>query len=511
MKLRLAAIALIVVGVGAVVLTLVGPSFGASPSSQYITSQVSTGAVTATSVATGTVAASTVYGLKFGASADIVASASTTSGGGGSTVGSNSSSGNTTLTWPVQTVTVKVGQTVKKGDVLATADSTAAQLQLASAQASLASAQSKLQTDQNGPDSVTLAQAKNQLSQSYNSYKQAVSSRSSTSAQNALKLKQAQQAVTDAQTKLNDDQAASASAQQIASDQASLNQAQSSLQTTSLQVSQSNLQASQQVSNASLSYQSAQLQYQSKISPAANATILADQSSVATAQSAVNSAQAAVNAASITAPSDGLIIAVNLLTGVNAPTSGYAVEESVGPMVANASFSESDVTKLKVGQTANVTVSAAGKSVAGTLTQIVPVASTSGGSSSVASYAVTVTLTDPPDTVFSGMSATVTVTTNSVASALRVPATALSGNATSGYTVQVLNGTAVQTVSVQVGLVTSSYAQITSGLSDGEAVITGSTTTKNSSTTSNNSSGVNLGGLTGNNGGFGGPGVVPGR
>ena len=69
------------------------------------------------------------------------------------------------MTWPVQTVTATVGQSVTKGTVLATADATAAQLALASAQATLASAQSKLTTDQGGPDSVTLAQAKNSLAQ----------------------------------------------------------------------------------------------------------------------------------------------------------------------------------------------------------------------------------------------------------------------------------------------------------------------------------------------------------
>jgi multidrug efflux pump subunit AcrA (membrane-fusion protein) len=128
MKLRLAAIALMLVGVGAVVLTVVGPSFGASSSSQYITSTVTSGSVTATSVATGTVQASTVYGLKFGSTPDVVSSASTTSGTGGTTSSGNgsSSSSSSTLTWPVQAVNVTVGQTVKKGDVVATADSTAA-------------------------------------------------------------------------------------------------------------------------------------------------------------------------------------------------------------------------------------------------------------------------------------------------------------------------------------------------------------------------------------------------
>ena len=48
--------------------------------------------------------------------------------------------------WPVKTVSATVGQRVTKGQVLATADDTAAQLQLASAQATLASAQSQLAT-----------------------------------------------------------------------------------------------------------------------------------------------------------------------------------------------------------------------------------------------------------------------------------------------------------------------------------------------------------------------------
>ena len=186
MKLRLAAIALILVGVGAVALAVVGPGFGGSSSSQYITSTVTTGTVSATSVATGTISASTVYGLQFGVAADIVELVATTSGVGGSTgSGSNSAA---TLTWPVQTVAVTVGQTVKKGDTLAVADSTAAQLSLTSAQATLASAQSKLTTDSGGPSALTKAQAANQLSQAKNSYSQAVANRKITNQQNALTL-----------------------------------------------------------------------------------------------------------------------------------------------------------------------------------------------------------------------------------------------------------------------------------------------------------------------------------
>jgi HlyD family secretion protein len=493
MKLRLAAVGLILVGVGAVALTVVGPVFGGSPNSKYVTSTVTRGTVSAQSVANGTIAASTVYGLKFGTTADIVSSAATTSGGGGST-SSSSSSGS--LTWPVKTVTATVGQRVTKGTTLATADDTAARLALASAQATLASAQSKLTSDQSGPDAVTLAQAKLQVSQAWNSYQQAVANQQTTNQQNAMTLSQAQAAVTAAQAQLDADIAASAPQPVIDKDEADLAAAQQNLASTQLKVNQSNQQAAQQVTNAKLSYQAAELQYESKTAPATTATVQADQAQVASAQAAVNSAQAAVDGATLAAPADGLIIAVNILPGVNAP-SGYAIELSVGPMVATAAFAESDIASLKLGQAATVTVTGAKVSVPGTLTQIVPVASSSGGGSSVATYAVTVTLTDPPETVLAGMSASVTVTTASVENVLRVPATALQGSASAGYSVLVLNEDGSTTsVDVSVGLVTTSFVEIKSGLTEGQTVVTGTTTSRTGTTTG----GVNVQSLTGGGG-----------
>ena len=156
--------------------------------------------------------------------------------------------------------------------------------------------------------------------------------------------------------------------------------AQNSLTTTRLKISQSNQQAAQQVTNASLSLKAAQLQYQGNTAPAASATVTADQAQVAAAQATVNAAQLAVTDATLVAPADGLITAVNVLPGVSAP-SGYAVEESVGPMVATASFAESAITGLKVGQTATVSVTGPGALVPGTLTQIVPAAASSSSAS----------------------------------------------------------------------------------------------------------------------------------
>jgi len=94
------------------------------------------------------------------------------------------------------------------------------------------------------------------------------------------------------------------------------------------------------------------------------------------------------------------------------------------------------------------------------------------------------------------MSASVTVTTASVDNVLRVPATALEGSSTAGYTVQVLNSDGSTTSrTVQVGLVTTSMAQITSGLSAGEAVVTGTVSSTSGTTTT--SGGVDVNSLTG--------------
>jgi macrolide-specific efflux system membrane fusion protein len=94
---------------------------------------------------------------------------------------------------------------------------------------------------------------------------------------------------------------------------------------------------------------------------------------------------------------------------------------------------------------------------------------------------VTLDTADPGMRV--GMSASVAVTTAQAANVIAVPAIALSGSAGS-YAVRVVdaNGQA-QLVSVQVGLVTSSMAEIQSGLDVGETVVIGSSTQRTGGTT----------------------------
>ncbi len=174
-----------------------------------------------------------------------------------------------------------------------------------------------------------------------------------------MTLSQAQAAVTSAQNQLDADTAASAPQATLDKDTAALQQAQANLASTQLKVNQSNQQAAQQVTNASLSYQAAKLQYQSKIAPASSATVQADQAKVASAQATVDAAQAAVTGASIMAPADGLIIAVNILPGVNAPSDlrhrGVGRADGRDGQLRRGRHHQA----LKVGQSATVSVTAA--------------------------------------------------------------------------------------------------------------------------------------------------------
>ena len=138
--------------------------------------------------------------------------------------------------------------------------------------------------------------------------------------------------------------------------------------------------------------------------------IAADKAAVANAQLTVASAQETLDLARISAPIDGLVIAVNAQPGALAP-SGYAVEIQSPSLQVIAAFTESNVASLEVGQAATATITATSSTVQGTVTQISPTSSSSSSSSSVVTYDVAVSLQDPPAKVRSGMSASVAVTT----------------------------------------------------------------------------------------------------
>jgi membrane fusion protein, macrolide-specific efflux system len=376
MKLKILAVVLLgAVGVGAAFVATGGLPASASNTTRYLTSAAATGDVNQDVAATGALAAVARYGLAFGSDPYLASSTATAP--------------TSQTTWPVKEVKVVAGDTVTKGEVLASADTADLKTSLVSAQRSVSSAQ------------VSLRAAKTTLSDAVD-------------ADVTAQIRQAKIGLYGAEGQLE---------QAIASRDA---------------------------------------------------------------------ITAKIKRATLVAPAAGIVSAVNITAGFDAPAGVAIIIDSTGFQVTT-DVVESDLADVKVGQTAAVTVAALGADLTGTVTAISPVASSSSGSS-VVSYPVTVTLKDPPATLRSGMTADVTITIANATGVLTVPAAALRGT-TGNYSVLLLgaDGTPVAQT-VQVGLVTNTLAEIKGGLTAGQAVVTGT------------SSALTNAAATG--GGFGGGGVV---
>ncbi len=378
----LAIVGLAAVGVGAIFVAAGGLPTSAASTTQYLTGAVTTGDVTHDVAATGTVAASSSYGVAFGSPAHL-ASATT---GTGST------------TWTVTDLKVKVGDTVKTGQVLATADTADLRRQLADATIALANANIALR----------------------------IANTDRAAATTTATIRQTTMAVNNAKT---------------------------------------------QVSSATQTR---------------------------------NDLLTQIKLATIKAPIAGIVTTVNIVKGLVAP-SGDVIVIDAATFDVTADVVESDLASMAVGQAATVAIGAVDAQVTGKVTAIAPTAAgnTTGG---VVSYAVTVSLQDVPATVRAGMTADVTITIDSATNVMTVPAAALRGTA-GNYSVLLLGADGTPTAQpVQVGLITNTTAEIKSGLSDSEQVVTGVNTPQNATTPTTGGFGGAIPG-----GGFGGGGGGNGR
>jgi RND family efflux transporter MFP subunit len=261
-----------------------------------------------------------------------------------------------------------------------------------------------------------------------------------------------------------------------------------------------------QISQATYTLASAQVQLEQAASNLAAATtdqaIWQAKSQYYTAKNAVASAtQSKANLAAekalatITAPADGIIEAVNVVAGTDAPTTDAIILDA-GGLQAVISVTETDLPNVKLGQAATVGINAIDATASGTVTAVSPTAA--GGNSSVVTYAVTVGLTSTPAAARSGMSVSVSITIAQATDAVAVPSIALLGQ-TGSYSVRVMDSSgAVTDVPVQVGLITSTLTQVTSGVSVGDRVVVG-VSNASTGTTANGT-----GGFGGLGGGFGG-------
>ena len=172
---------------------------------------------------------------------------------------------------------------------------------------------------------------------------------------------------------------------------------------------------------------------------------------------------------------------------------------------ATATLTSTQVTSVKVGDSADVQVDGLDNTITGTVTQVGPVQS----SDNEYTYPVVVALPASDTGLFAGSTANVSIVTDQVNDVLAVPTSAVIPDGTRSYVLMLSDGQLTEKF-VTVGVVGYTYAQVTSGLTEGDSVVLAdySEAVPSSNTTTVGGFGGGFGGGLGGTGGFGGGGVV---
>jgi multidrug efflux pump subunit AcrA (membrane-fusion protein) len=190
-------------------------------------------------------------------------------------------------------------------------------------------------------------------------------------------------------------------------------------------------------------------------------------------------------------------------SSTSSSSSSQIVVISTAKWKVSGTVGASDLSSLKAGQAATVTVDST--KLAATVASVGIVAtSTSDGS---ATFPVVLNITDVQTGLYSGTTATAEITTGTYADVLTVSTAAITSQNGSTVVDKVNSDGSTTVTTVQIGRVFGDVTEITSGLSEGDKVqVTLKQTTSSSSSSSDSGSGgmSGLGGLTGSGGGGGG-------
>ncbi len=202
------------------------------------------------------------------------------------------------------------------------------------------------------------------------------------------------------------------------------------------------------------------------------------------AKVAVEQAQRDLDNATLLAPFDGLVSAVNYSAGDTA--SGTAVSlVDLANLQVKLTIAEVDVAKTKVGQTAEMTLDALpGKTYQATLTAIGPVGTVTSG---VVNYPVTVAVTNADASLKPGMTANLAIQVDRRENVLLIPTRAVRSQGNQKMVTVLSQGKTSQRPIV-TGLTGDAMVEVTSGLQEGETVVVTQTTT-----TSSNNPGIGMG------------------
>jgi len=187
------------------------------------------------------------------------------------------------------------------------------------------------------------------------------------------------------------------------------------------------------------------------------------------AQAQISSIDAQLADHSIVAPFAGFVTDVSILVGETATTKPVITLLSTDTFELTARVPEIDITKIAVGQTAEIVFDAnTSETLTGTISYISPLATEIDG---VAYFETTITLNDPPAWLRAGLNADIDIMTKQVDGVIKLPKRFISSNADGTKYVDKLVEGKIQTTPVTITATGNDGWVALTGLNEGDTVV----------------------------------------
>ena len=229
--------------------------------------------------------------------------------------------------------------------------------------------------------------------------------------------------------------------------------------------------ASQSLNSNTLAYQRSQQQLTLKKNGSTPEQIQTEQAQLQSAEAQLESAQAVLGKTAIRAPFSGVVTKADIKEGeIASPNTPVISLISVARYQIESYVSETDVSKVRVGQTAKVTLDAYGKDVFFdvVVTEVDPAETKIDG---VSTYKTKFQFAAADDRVKSGMTANITIATETKPQSIVVPQQAITTGNQYKSVKLLQNGKEVERTVVTGGIDQSGGVLVTSGLSAGDIIV----------------------------------------
>lgn len=231
--------------------------------------------------------------------------------------------------------------------------------------------------------------------------------------------------------------------------------------------------------SATIDYQTALANFNLTAATINDSALRVAQASLDEAKVAQEQAQRNIDKARIIAPFDGVVAAVNFGVGDSAGASTAAITlADLSTLQVKVTLAEVDVSKVQVGQTAQMTLDAlTGATYTAKVTAIGPVATVTQG---VVNYPVIVSVTNTDSAIKPGMTANLAIQVDRRDNVLLLPTRAVRTQGNQKQVTVLYKGQSISTP-ITTGLASDSQIEVMSGLKEGDEVVVQQTTTRSTS------------------------------